>query len=421
MAVNPQNAKSIYAGNMARTVFRTVDGGATWEELAIRSPEGTSTISCLYVHPVDTTIVFAGGSGLDGLERSTDAGITWQPCLRDPQGFRMEFVGESVIAHPTAADTMYAIRNSPGTLYRSTDFGATWDSLSSPGPAAGGDRFFRSITVAPDSTNVILLGGYSTFIHRSTDGGRTFVKDPVATRTGTVGGFRWSTITPGTVYASVQFNVSRASATPGGVWQSTDWGATWTVIGQAAVSLLPIEVYPNDVPGGADVIFVGGNNDNRSTQAQVGDSLVYRSADGGITWADFSDVPWTENEYGEANGNVTAIKRTSQQDVDVVLLASESGVFMSSLAATIAPSHSNAEHAIVIRTLDDGTLDLRGAMLDGRVHVEWYSVEGRRITAATAIAVDERATVGMPHVQAGVYLLSIRSAGQVSTARFVRY
>ncbi|MBU3742490.1 MAG: hypothetical protein FGM24_09435 [Candidatus Kapabacteria bacterium] len=421
LAVNPMNPRTLLAGNMARTVFRSTDGGATWEELAIRNTDGSSKVSCIYIHPVDTNLVFAGGNEFDGLERSTDGGVTWKSILRDPQGFRMEFIGESVVAHPTAPDTMYAIRNSPGTLYRSTDRGVSWDSLSSPGPAAGGDRYMRSITVAPDSTNIILVGGYTTFVHRSTDGGRTFTKDPVATRTGTVGAFRWSTITPGTVYASVQFNVSRASATPGGIWRSTDWGATWEVLAHNAVSLIALEVYPNDIKGGADVIFVGGNSDFKAPQSYAGDSLAYKSNDGGITWQNLSDVPWTENEYGETTGNITAIKRSKQGDVDVVLLASESGMFMSTIAASVAPSQPSSPEALRVGRVDDNMITVAAGELNGPISLEMYAVDGRRLMQQDALAANGRALISIPSLHPGVYVVAVHNGIKTWSTRFVQY
>lgn len=421
IAVNPLNPKTVLAGNMARTVFRSTDGGATWEELAIRNTDGASKVSCLYIHPTDTNLVFAGGNEFDGLERSTDAGVTWRSVLRDPQGSRMEFIGEAIVAHPTATDTMYAIRQSPGTLYRSTDRGASWDSLSAPGPAVGGDRYLRSITIAPDSTNIILVGGYTTFVHRSTDGGRTFTKDAVTSRTGTVGAFRWSTTTPGTVYATVQFNVSRASGTPGGIWRSTDWGATWTVIALNSISLIPLEVYPHDVKGGADVLFAGGNTDFRAPQTYQGDSLAYRSIDGGMTWGDIGNVPWTENEYGETTGNITAIKRARQGDLDVILLGSESGMFMSTIVASATPSATQDIRALVVVSSAEGWMTLRGSQLNGPVTADIYDIEGRRVLSHSGLAVNERLRLPIPALHAGVYHVLVHTVNGARTTRFMQY
>jgi photosystem II stability/assembly factor-like uncharacterized protein len=421
MAVNPLNTKSIFAGNIARTVFRSTDGGITWEELAVGSTDGSSKISCLYIHPVDTNLVFAGGNEFNGIDRSTDGGVTWKSVLTDPQGFRAEFHGESIIAHPTAADTMYAIRNSPGTLYRSTDRGATWDSLSSPGPASGGDRYFRSITVAPDSTNIVLVGGYTTFVHRSTDGGRTFTKDPVATRTGTVGAFRWSTLTAGTVYATVQFNVSRASGTPGGIWRSTDWGATWEVMAHADVSLIPLEVYAHEAKGGADVMYTGGNTDYRATQAFRGDSLVFRTIDGGMTWRDISDVPWTENESGEVTGNVTAIKRVKQDQGDVVLLASESGMFVSSVAASVATTPPTPTMDLVVRRSLNDMVELQWKSLDGPVTIDLYTADGQRVLTQPTVMVNGSASLRLPSLVPGVYMLAAQHGSRRACTRFLRY
>ena len=422
LAVNPQNPRTVFAGNMARTLFRTTDGGSTWEELSVQSSGGSSLMSCLLIHPVDTNVVFAAGIGFDGIDRSTDEGVTWQNVLRDPSGFRMEFVGESIVTHPAEPDTMYAIRNAPGIVYRSTDRGETWDSLSAVPTAVGTDRF-RAITVAPDSTNIVLVAGRVAFMYRSTDGGRTFVRGPRLTGhpDSEVSLFRWSPTTPGTVYATVQYSLAQ-NVTNGGLMKSTDWGVTWTRIAHTDVSLYALEVFRGAIPTDPEVIFVGGNQPPLSPAQIMGDSLAFRSIDGGGTWQAINDVPWTENEVMETNTNVWAIRKIEHQGTEAIMLASEAGAFLSSPLATVR--HATSDHnasPLRVRMAADGLITLRLEGGDGPATVDLLAVDGGLVGSFPVTLHQGIARVHPHGLASGVYIVALRYAAGTASTRILRY
>ena len=419
LAVNPLNPKTVFAGNMARTLFRTTDGGSTWEELAVQSTGGSSLLSCLLIHPADTNIVFAAGIGFDGIDCSTDEGVTWRNVLRDPIGSRMEFVGESVIVHPTSPDTMYAIRNAPGIVYRSADRGQTWDSLSAVPTSVGTDRF-RAITVAPDSTNIMLVAGRVAFMYRSTDGGATFVRGPLLTGhpDSEVGVFRWSPSTPGTVYATVQYSLAQ-NVTNAGLMKSTDWGLTWTRIAHEDVSLYALEVFSGATPTDPDIIFVGGNQPPLSPAQIMGDSLAFRSTDGGDTWQDINDVPWTENEVFETNTNIWSFRKIQHQGVDAIMMASEAGAFISSPLAGVHQSVRPSATGLHVRSRADGSMELWHDAMDGAVNVDVVSINGSVVAATPATFMQGSARVSFPGLPRGAYVVVSRSATAVGSALII--
>lgn len=406
LAVNPQNTRTVLAGNMARTMFRSTDGGTTWEELSIRSPGGSSQITCVVIHPVDTNVIIAGGIGFDGLDRSTDGGVTWTNVHKDPTGFRMEYVGESVAWHPTAPDTMYAIRNTPGIVYRSTDRGATWDSLSTIPTARSTDRF-RAISVAPDSTNIVLVGGRYASPYRSTDGGRTFTA--MAMFTGhpdtDIGVFRWSPTTPGMVYASVQFS-RLDNPSNGGLFRSTDWGATWARLAHADTSIFALEVQPG--VNGLDEIFVGGNQPPLTPAIMKGDSVVLRSTDGGARWERIDDVAWTENELAEVSANVWAFRIIQQPGGPQILMASEGGAFLSNAVTSVDADAVTSP--LSIRRSRDGSLHLAMEGVDGPATVDIVALDGSTVSSRQVNFLQGTARVAPSPLANGAYVVVVRTA-----------
>lgn len=417
IAVNPQNTRTIFAGNLARTMFRSTDGGVTWEELSIQSAGGSSQITCVLVHPADTNLIFAGGIGFDGLDRSSDGGVTWNTALKDPTGFRMEFVGESVVCHPAAPDTMYAIRNTPGIVYRSTDRGATWDSLSTIPTARTSDRF-RAITVAPDSTNIVIVGGRYASPYRSTDGGRSFTA--MAMFTGhpdsDIGVFRWSPTTPGMVYASVQYS-RLDNPTNGGLFRSTDWGATWARLAHTDTSIYALEVRPGD--NGLDEIFVGGNQPPLTPAIMKGDSVVMRSTDGGARWMRLDDVPWTQNEVLEINANVWTFRTIQQPGGPQLLMGSESGAFMTNALTSVAATPSQPD--LFLRRAHDGSLIIRMQGGDGPADVSIVALDGTTIATRSTTFQQDVARVMPGPLANGAYAVMVRTPTMTRSGLFLAH
>src|SRR5207302_8835581 len=84
-AVVESNPDIIYVGTAAGGVFKTTNGGITWEPIFDDQP--TSTIGDVTVAPSDPSIVWVGsgeannrqsGSWGNGVYKSTDAGRTWK-------------------------------------------------------------------------------------------------------------------------------------------------------------------------------------------------------------------------------------------------------------------------------------------------------------------------------------------------------
>ena len=82
IAINPNNADTIYAGTCPSAIFRSTDGGETWRQLDVELADEcpglpiVPRITSLVIDPSDDQAIYAGIE-IDGMRRSTDGGETW--------------------------------------------------------------------------------------------------------------------------------------------------------------------------------------------------------------------------------------------------------------------------------------------------------------------------------------------------------
>ncbi len=165
-ATTPQNRNSVWCV-LGPYVYKSVDRGESW--VALDTIPVISKTNTFYVSPKDSTHWIAAVGPPDGIAVSLDAGATWNTTLARDFG---EY-GSPLEMDPDKPDTLY-FGPEDGRLYRTQNFGATWDTLSNPG--------FRSpcdITITPgNESNVLVADGVTGQglgqVFQSTDGGRTF-------------------------------------------------------------------------------------------------------------------------------------------------------------------------------------------------------------------------------------------------------
>ncbi len=171
LVVNGRNRNTVY-GALGPFVHRSGDRGETWSVIGTISDGGylPNRTNAFYVSPRDSNLMIAACQGPpDRVLRSTDGGIGWTTTLERS----FSEYGPPLEMNPDHPDTLL-FAPEDGTLYRSLNFGATWDSLSHPG--------FRSpcdVLVVPEDNDNVWVGDGVTGsgqgeIWRSTDGGLTF-------------------------------------------------------------------------------------------------------------------------------------------------------------------------------------------------------------------------------------------------------
>ncbi len=173
-----------YGANAERGVFRSSDGGRTWQKVLYKD-ENTGAIDLAF-DPHDSRIVYAAmwrtrrppwnvyppsnGPG-SGLFKSTDGGEHWQPLTNGLPSERVGRIGIAVA--PSNPSRVYALVDAKnGGVYRSDDAGATFTLASSDARIWGRGWYFGGITADPKNADVVYVMNTSTY--RSMDGGKTF-------------------------------------------------------------------------------------------------------------------------------------------------------------------------------------------------------------------------------------------------------
>mgnify|MGYP001238527535 FL=1 len=190
--IHPRNPDLVYVAalghlfgpNEQRGVYRSKNGGKTWEKiLFINNEVGACD---LILDPNNPRIIYAstwrikrtpyslesGGEG-SGLWKSTDGGDSWEEVTRNkglPEG-QVGIIGITI--SPLNSDRLWAlIENKDGGLYRSDDGGETWKKTSSDNNLR--QRAWYYTRLYADTQNEDVLYVLNVQFWRSKDGGKTF-------------------------------------------------------------------------------------------------------------------------------------------------------------------------------------------------------------------------------------------------------
>jgi photosystem II stability/assembly factor-like uncharacterized protein len=189
--IHPYNPDIVYVAavghlwgpNPERGVYKTVDGGATWD-LVLFVDENTGAID-LAMDPSDPETLFAamyqrrrtgfgfnGGGPGSGLYRTTDGGDSWRELTNGlPEGDKGRI---GIDIYRRDGNIVFAIveaRQGRG-VYRSLDRGETWEFRSETNNRP---MYYSQIRVDPNDPERVYAGGAN--LYRSSDGGKTFTPD----------------------------------------------------------------------------------------------------------------------------------------------------------------------------------------------------------------------------------------------------
>ena len=172
-----------FGANRERGVFRSSDGGDTWDLVLFKSEKAGAVD--LSMDPGNPRVLYAAiwearrtfwsmssGGPDSGLYKSVDGGDTWTELTENgmPDGAKGRI---GVAVSPAKSGRVWAlIEAKDGGLFRSDDSGATWEKLTD-NPAIGGRAWYYShIFADPQDSETLRALCWQAW--KSTDGGRTF-------------------------------------------------------------------------------------------------------------------------------------------------------------------------------------------------------------------------------------------------------
>jgi photosystem II stability/assembly factor-like uncharacterized protein len=309
--VNPRNPDIVYvaaqghvwAGNEQRGVFRSKDGGKTWEKVLYR---GNLAGACdLVMDPTNPNVLYAGlwevyrkpwtlesGGATSGIFKTMDGGDTWTEITRSP-GLPRGTIGISGIAvSPANPDRLWAIIEAEdGGVFRSDNGGRSWTKTNEQRNLR--QRAWYYTRIYADTQNADTVYVLNTGMYKSNDGGRTF------TGVGAPHGDNHD------LWIAPNDNQRMINSNDGGANVSFNGGRTWTDQDQSTAQFYRVAV-DNDFP----YHIYGAQQDNSTVK------IASRTTDFGITERDWYDV----------GGGESGWIQPSPKDSDIVYAGSYGGL-----------------------------------------------------------------------------------------------
>jgi len=192
IVVSPTNPDLVYVGalghvwapNPERGVFRSRDGGKTWEKILFRN-DSTGVVD-LVMDPANPSVLYAGlwqtgrtpwllssGGKGSGMFKTTDGGDHWTEITRNP-GLPEGIWGNiGITVSGGNSNRVWAnIEADSGGVFRSDDAGATWQRTNNDRNLRQRAWYYTKIHADSKDTNVVYVNNVSFM--KSTDGGKTF-------------------------------------------------------------------------------------------------------------------------------------------------------------------------------------------------------------------------------------------------------
>jgi photosystem II stability/assembly factor-like uncharacterized protein len=269
--------------NYSIGVLKSTDAGQTWNQTGLTFPVSSRyRITRLLVHPRDQNIFYAATNG--GIFKTSNSGANWTQVLNG-LFFDMEF---KYNCEDTVLFAVTADYNGSSKIFKTKNAGSSWNEVYS----FPNSVYRVELDVAQsDSTIVYALAstqaGGMDGIYKSTDSGNSFTKIYDGTQSGKnlLNWHKNSTDTGGQGWFDLTLSVSPTDKNTvylGGVnaWKSTDGGFTWDIVnhwyGAGGVPAVH-----------ADKHYMEFYNPN--TFYEANDGGIYKTTNGGASWVDLTN------------------------------------------------------------------------------------------------------------------------------------
>jgi len=250
---------NLWGNSSDRGVYKTEDGGKSWEKIfylndstgcseLIMDPSNPNTLYAAFWEFRRTAHSFSSGGSSSALYKSIDGGKTWNKIHN---GFPAGKLGRiAIAAAPSKADLLYAVleceKPQQKGLYRSEDGGANWKHLNADFELSVRPFYFSRIVIDPKNPDIIAKAGLNGAFSR--DGGKTFRS------------FSGIHADVHDIWFGVQNSDEITLGDDGGVWRSRDGGNTFEHVKGLPVS----QFYHVSIDNQTPYNIYGGLQDNGS-------------------------------------------------------------------------------------------------------------------------------------------------------------
>lgn len=290
--VHPKNPDIVYVAaqghvwgpNEQRGIFRSKDGGKTWERVLYRGPKAGACD--LTMDPTNPAVLYAGlweayrkpwtlesGGATSGIFKSVDGGDNWTEITRNP-GLPVGTIGISgITVSPANPERVWAIIEAEeGGVFRSENGGRTWTRVNDERRLRQRAWYYSRIYADPKSADTVYV--LNTGFYRSNDGGRTYNGISVPH-----GDNHDLWIAPDDPNRMIESN-------DGGSNVSFNGGRSWTEQDQPTAQFYRVAL-DNDFP----YHIYGAQQDNSTVR------IASRNTEGGIGTSDWYDVGGGESGW----------------------------------------------------------------------------------------------------------------------------
>ncbi|MDQ6786959.1 MAG: glycosyl hydrolase [Acidobacteriota bacterium] len=290
--INPKNPDIVYvaalghlwANNEQRGIFRSKDGGKTWEKILYRNaetgaedltfdPNNANTLYASFWQIKRTPWSMDSGGAGSSIYKSTDGGDTWTEITRN-KGLPTGILGKiCVTVSPVNSQRIWAmVEAKEGGLYRSDDGGDNWQKMSDSPNIKQRPWYFSRVYA--DTQNADTMYVMNVGVWKSIDGGRNFVSVP----TPHGDNHDW--------WIAPNDNQRMIGGDDGGAHVTMNGGKTWTEQDQPTAQFYRV-VLDNDFPYN----IYGAQQDNSTVR------IASRTNDFAITERDWYDVGGGESGW----------------------------------------------------------------------------------------------------------------------------
>jgi photosystem II stability/assembly factor-like uncharacterized protein len=318
IAIHPTSPSTIYVGARGSGVWKTTNGGSSWQPLTDALP--TLEIAAIAIDPSTPSRVYVATEH-EGVFRSEDAGVSWAQIVSSD--LNMEVRWGVMIVHPTNPDVLFL--TSKDGIYRSADQGANWQ-LSKAAPVGSIGRA-TDLVMDPSTPNTLYAGIAGNGIYKTTTSG---IAGESSWNKLTAGLPDFSQITivtlalcrdqPATVYAGLNQKESPLFR----LYRTINSGGNWSLRYTHVTGTVPFNDYIAVHPTNRDIVYITGEHFYRSidggstpiiqsgphvdhhafTQHPTDPKIIYTASDGGIYRSSDTGKSGTWSFTGEGIANV---------------------------------------------------------------------------------------------------------------------